>query len=132
MNEETVKQLTNTWIHEVTVNNNPQNIYQLFCSDGSLIGTVSQIIRYGKDIENYFEYFAKLKNIQVIKKEYVVSKVCENVYVNTAFMMWSWDGLESPITTRMTFIYKNKCIFQLHSSMLPGLNENLKLVSGKY
>ena len=24
MNEETVKQLTNTWIHEVTVNINPQ------------------------------------------------------------------------------------------------------------
>ena len=117
------------WIKEVIVNHNPDAIYNLFCPDGSLVGTVSQVKRKGVDIKKYFNYFAKLPGINVVSKKYNISKVTYNVYTNTAFITWTWDGLEQPITARMTFIYRNNCIFQLHSSKLPDLNKSLLQIS---
>ena len=57
-------------------------------------------------------------------------KITNNVFVNTAFITWYWDRLEQPITARMTFIFRDKCIFQLHSSVLPEINQNLLNISG--
>jgi len=124
-----ITKLTDAWIKEVTVNHNPDAISKLFCSDGNLVGTVSQVKRRGQDIKKYFDYFAKLPGIQVINKKYNISKITSNVYLNTAFITWSWDGLEEPITARMTFIFHDKCIFQLHSSALPDLNKDLLKIS---
>jgi hypothetical protein len=124
-----ITKLTDAWIKEVTVNHNPDAISKLFCSDGNLVGTVSQVKRRGQDIKKYFDYFAKLPGIQVINKKYNISKITSNVYLNTAFITWSWDGLEEPITARMTFIFRDKCIFQLHSSALPDLNKDLLKIS---
>jgi hypothetical protein len=64
-----------------------------------------------------------------VEKEYNISRVTSNVYLNTAFITWKWDGLDEPITARMTFLYRDTCIFQLHSSALPDLNEDLLEVS---
>ena len=124
-----IEDLTNLWIREVTERNNPEAIAQLFCSDGNLVGTVSQVKRNGEDIKKYFDYFAKLPEIRVVAKEYNISKITDNVYLNTAFIKWKWKGLEVPITARMTFIFRNKCIFQLHSSALPELNKDLYAIS---
>ena len=126
---EDIASLTDLWIKEVIVNHNPDAIYNLFCPDGSLVGTVSQVKRKGVDIKKYFNYFAKLPGINVVSKKYNISKVTYNVYTNTAFITWTWDGLEQPITARMTFIYRNNCIFQLHSSKLPDLNKSLLQIS---
>lgn len=120
---------TDNWIREVTVNHSPKNVANLFCSDGNLVGTASQLKRKGEDIKLYFEYFAKLPGINVKTKKYNISKVTSNVFVNTAFITWTWDGLDNPITARMTFVFRNKCIFQLHSSALPELNKRLLEVS---
>ena len=125
-----VSNLTDLWIKEVTHNNNPTAIHKLFCSDGNLVGTVSQIERRGLNIKGYFDYFAKLSGVKVLDKTYSISKVTDNVYINTAFITWTWDDLEEPIVARMTFVYRNKCIFQLHSSALPDLNEGLLKISG--
>jgi hypothetical protein len=125
-----ISQLTDLWIKEVTVAHNPQAIARLFCPDGNLVGTVSQVKRTGTDIERYFDYFANLPGIKVVAKEYKISPVENNVYVNTAFITWQWDGLDKPITARMTFLYRDNCIFQLHSSALPELNEDLLDVTG--
>ena len=124
-----ISQLTDLWIKEVTVAHNPQAIARLFCPDGNLVGTVSQVKRTGTDIEKYFDYFANLPGIKVVAKEYKISPVEDNVYVNTAFITWQWDGLDKPITARMTFLYRDNCIFQLHSSALPELNQDLLDVS---
>lgn len=124
-----IENLTNVWINAVTKKNNPAEVAKLFCSDANLVGTVSQIKRRGDDIKKYFDYFAKLPGIQVINKKYNISKITSNVYLNTAFITWSWDGLEEPITARMTFIFRDKCIFQLHSSALPDLNKDLLKIS---
>jgi len=84
-----ISNLTDLWIQEVTEKNRPEAIGKLFCTDGNLIGTVSQIKRNGEDIKRYFDYFAKLPGIKVISKEYNISKVTNNVYINTAFITWS-------------------------------------------
>lgn len=132
ISESDIIQLTNNWIHEVVINHDPERIARLFCSDGSLIGTVSQIKRKNHDIKLYFEYFAKLPNIKILSKTYNISKVTNNVFTNTAFITWLWDGIEQPITARMTFIFRDKCIFQLHSSALPDINQSLLKISGSY
>jgi hypothetical protein len=129
MSSAEIKRLTDLWINEVTKKHNPEDISKLFCADGNLVGTVSQIKRKGDDIKKYFEYFSKLPGITVISKKYNISKIVDNVYLNTAFIKWTWDGLETPITARMTFIFRNKCIFQLHSSALPDLNKDLYKIS---
>mgnify|MGYP003653578959 CR=1 FL=1 len=120
-----ISKLTDNWIEAVTVRNDPEEIYKLFCTDGNLVGTVSQKKRTGADIKKYFDYFAKLPGIQVVDKKYTISEVTPDVHLNTAFITWKWDGLTKPITARMTFLYRNNCIFQLHSSALPELNESL-------
>jgi hypothetical protein len=121
--------LTDNWIKEVTINNNPKAVYNLFCSDGNLVGTVSQTIRKGKEIETYFDYFAKLPGIKVFEKKYNISKVTSDVFINTAFITWYWTELDKPITARMTFVFRNNCIYQLHSSQLPEVNEQLRKIS---
>lgn len=125
-----INNLTDNWIKEVTINNSPEGVYNLFCNDATLLGTVSKVKRRGKDIKKYFDYFAKLPSIKVINREYNISQIVNNVYVNSAFITWSWKGLEKPIVARMTFIFRNKCIFQLHSSGLPELNKDLYKISG--
>lgn len=117
--------LTDKFIHGVTVTHDPQEVADLFCKDGSLVGTVSQIHRQGRDIKLYFNYFAKLPEIRVIEKTYDILEVTPDVFINTAFITWTWKGLKEPVVARMTFVVRNNCIFQLHSSKLPSLNEDL-------
>ena len=82
------------------------------------------------DIKQYFNYFANLPEIRIIDKQYNIKKVRSNIYMNTAFITWFWNGLKEPIVTRMTFLFRDKCIFQLHSSVLPNLNKKLLQISG--
>ena len=122
---------TNNWITAVTVNHDPEKVVKLFCTDANLFGTVSQIVRKKDDIKLYFEYFAKLPGIKVVKKEYSITKVTDNVYINNAIITWFWDELKNPINVRMTFVFKNDCIIQLHSSVVPTINNDLLRISGK-
>ncbi len=69
----------------------------MFCKDGNLVGTVSQVKRTGEDIKKYFDYFAKLPEIKVLSKKYTISRVKKNIYVNIAFITLSWKGLQTPI-----------------------------------
>ena len=124
-----ISDLTDQWIKEVTVNHDPDAIHKLFCEDGNLIGTVSQVKRKGMDIRRYFDYFSKLPGIQVTDKQYNISKVTDRVFINTAFIAWYWDGLETPLVARMSFVFRDNCIFQLHSSKLPGINDKLLQIS---
>jgi len=123
-----VATLTDEWIRLVTVEKSPTKVANHFCKDGILFGTVSQTLRQGRDpIKNYFEFFAKLPGLQVIDKKFNISKISHSVSVNNAFITWKYDGAD-PIVARMTFIYRNGCLFELHSSALPDLNKDLKNV----
>ena len=131
MTDKTISDLTDKWCDLVTIAHDPNEIYKMFCENGNLVGTVSQVKRKGDDIKLYFDYFAHLPNIRITHKQYNISKVTDDVFINTAFITWTWDGLEDPIVARMTFVFRNKCIFQLHSSALPTLNTKLYKITDK-
>ena len=44
LTENDISKLTDLWIKEVTINHDSEAVYKLFCSDGKLVGTVSQVI----------------------------------------------------------------------------------------
>jgi hypothetical protein len=123
--EKDIAALTDEWINQVTVKNSPEGVTNMFCPDGNLIGTVSQVKRKGVDIKKYFDFFAKKPGITVLDKKYNVSRVAPGVFINTAFITWFWSGLNEPIVARMTFVFREKCLFQLHSSVLPEVNDEL-------
>jgi hypothetical protein len=125
------EKITNKFIKAVE-SNDPEKVSKLFCSNGILIGTVSQVERKNEDIRLYFDYFAKLPNIRVLSKQYSITDIEPDVHVNNAIITWTWDGLKSPIIARMTFVIKDNCIFELHSSALPEENEKLHKISNKF
>ena len=120
-----VARLTDTWIREVTVNHDPIAIARMFCQDGSLVGTVSQVKRTGTDIRRYFDYFAKLPDIRVISKQYNISEVTPHVYLNTAFITWSWRG----VGRCGPYLFFSEQMHFPTSSSLPELNQELLNVS---
>ena len=119
---EVICDLTDDWCDAVTKYHNSKLIANMFSYDGNLIGTVSQVEKKGRNIKLYFDYFANLPNIRILYKKYNISKVTKDVFINTVLVTWYWDGLEKPIMERIIFIFKDKKIFQLHSSMLSELN----------
>jgi hypothetical protein len=106
-------------------------VARLFCDDGILLGTVSQIKRKKKDIKRYFDFFTSLPGLKVVDKKYNIDRVDDRVSVNNAFITWHWEGLANPIEARMTFVVRDGCIYELHSSRLPELNKTLLRVSKK-
>ena len=112
---------------------NPSDVTNLFCKDGILWGTVSRIIRSGYDsINEYFEYFARIPGLRVVSRKYNITRVTDDVFINNAEVDWTQDGATTPLEARMAFIYKRSritgdwCIFELHSSEMPEVNENVK------
>ena len=130
VNTQRISNLTDKWIENVTIEKNPNKVANMFCSDAKLVATVSKIIRRGFDIEQYFNFFTNLPNIEVLERNYNIQKITENVYINTAFLKWYWEGLVKPITVRMTFVFRDKCIVQLHASQLPEFNKDIYQISG--
>jgi hypothetical protein len=123
--EKDIAALTDEWINQVTVKNSPEGVTNMFCPDGKLIGTVSRLKRTGLYIKKYFDLFAKKPGITVLDKKYNITKVTPYVFINTAFITWFWSGLNEPVTARMTFVFRKKCLFQLHSSVLPEVNDEV-------
>lgn len=117
-----IKKLTDKWINELVINKDADEAFKLFCSDGNFIGTVSEIKKEGEDIRSYFKYFMKLPGIKIINKKYNISKITESVYSNTAFITWSWDDLDKPINTKLSITFRDKCIYQIHTTSLPEMN----------
>lgn len=116
---------------EAVESGDPRAAAALFCPDAILLGTVSQIERRGSDIRKYFDYFAKLPNIHVVDRKHEISELEPDIFVDNAFVTWAWDGHE-PLTARMSFMVKDGCIFELHSSELPHESEKLHEASGKW
>jgi hypothetical protein len=132
--ETKIKELTDKFLDDVVVKNDPIACADNFCKNASLLATVSQTIRTGDDILTYFNFFAKLPEITTTKREFTTYKVSNNVWLNIAFVDFKWKNVPSvsgepeytEVSARMTFLYKNGCIFNLHSSQLPAVNASLR------
>jgi len=125
-----IGKLTDNWIKTVTVDKDPDKIFDLFASDGILLGTVSKITRSDRNIKKYFDYFAKLPELKVVNKKYDIVKITDNVFMNIAYITWTWKGQE-PLVANMVFIFRGDKIFYLNSSTLPDINKELLKISGK-
>lgn len=128
-NKESVIKLTDSFITAVTKYNSAKQTRKLFCEKGVLIGTFSRITRTNKNkdnIEKYFEYFTSIEGIKVISKKYDIQKIKDNIYLNQATINWKWNAIKKPVIARMTFIIKGNCIYLLHSSSMPTVNDKVK------
>lgn len=123
--EKDIAILTDEWINQVTIKNSSEGVAKMFCPDGNLIGTVSKMERTGLDIKKYFDIFVTKPGITVLDKKYNIARLGPGVFINTAFITWFWSGLNEPVTARMTFVFREKCLFQLHSSVWPEVNDEL-------
>jgi len=126
VNKAEVARLTDKWIDNVVLHNDPNKLYRMFGSNASLLGTVSRKYRVGDMIKDYFKYFATLPNIAVVEKRYYVQHIGNDVYLNSAFIKWQWDGLPDPIVARMSFLFKGPSLQHLHSSVLPTAPKELE------
>jgi len=113
-----VRDLTNDWIYDVTVRRDADAVANRFADDGSLLATVSDSYRTGCDILQYFKFFVNVPGLTVLDREYHISKVSNGVWLNSAFVRWQFTG-EPSFVARMSFLYRNNKIFQLHSSFSP-------------
>ena len=114
------------WFNGVTVQHDSKAVASLFSDDATLVGTVSQKVRTGDQIEQYFDYFVNLPNISAKPLKSHLTNVTDDVYLNTLFVEWNWDGLEEPVVARMTFLFKKDKIYLLHSSALPDRPDELQ------
>ncbi len=114
---------TDRWIDAVE-QHDAEAVARLFSPDGILIGTLSQIQRRGEDIKRYFDYFVNLPGITVLSKTYNIVGIAPNVFLYLATLSWTWQGLEAPLTARMSFLYQGPLIYHLHSSAMPPFNPN--------
>lgn len=123
-------ELTDEWCDAVTTGT-PADTANLFCEKSILIGTVSQTIRDTEEsIQAYFDYFMGLPGLQILERNYNITRINSTTYVNNAFITWVYDGVE-PFVARMTFVYeytsRKWCLFLLHSSVLPDRVDELFL-----
>ena len=129
-----ITSLTDKFLYFTTVLNDADATASLFCSEGILMGTVSQIIRTGNDIKRYFDYFVNLDQLTAISKAYTISQIPgTDVWINNAYITFQyWNGTSySVIQARMQFTYDGSCIYELYSAQLPALNSHLVEISGK-
>jgi len=122
-----ISKLTDSWIKEVAVNHDSGAAAKLFCSDGTLI-TRSMSYK-DTDIKSYLDYFVHLPGLRVISTQYNVSKLTPNVFINTAYIKWKWNGLYDPIHMRMVFVYNGSCIYKLNAQKMPEMNDQLFQIS---
>jgi len=127
VDETDISKLTDSWIKEVTVNHNSDEVAKLFCSDGILSLQGAQY--KDKDIKAYFDYFVNLPKLQVISKQYNISMLAPNVFVNTAYIKWKWSGLYDSINMKMIFVYNGRCIYKLNAPKMPFMNNQLFQIS---
>ena len=125
-NKQHIAKLTDKWINALTIKNDPVRIANLFCRDASLFGSVSQTLRSGREIGQYFNYFANVSGIRVLDRVYNIQKISDNIYLNSAIVTFIWNGLEKPVQVRVSILFKDNCILHLHGSGLPDLNKDLR------
>ena len=129
-----ITSLTDKFVYFTTALNDSTATASLFCPNGILMGTVSQIIRTGDDIKRYFDYFVHLEQLAAISTNYTISQIPgTDVWINNAYITWQyWNGASySVIPARMQFTYDGTCIYELYSAQLPAFNQHLFDESGK-
>lgn len=108
-------ELTDKWLHNVSVEKNVENLYNMFYKKQNMITKKNN--HEDHDLKKHLNFFINLPKIKILSKEYNISQVSENIYINTVYTKWTLRNKE-PIEFKIIFIFKNNYIFELHSSTI--------------
>ena len=139
--EQEVAETTDVWLDTVTSGNEAvvAEVVRLYAENGVLWGTVSEQIRdTPAEISDYFEYFAKLPELNVSSYQGCVRVYDENFAVNIGYYTFTYnkDGEIKELPARYSFTYHKNGnneweIIEHHSSALPEAPESLSTVSAE-
>ena len=115
------QEFVQTWLDTVC-SHNSEAITNLYLSDGVLLGTLAQYVKYGQsEIRSYFDAFVQKKPCGVIttitSAEYHGVAIVNGTYV---FELTN-EGVTSQAPARFTFVLKqigNKWLIDTHHSSL--------------
>lgn len=105
---------------------NPDEIVKLYAEDGILWGTLSPVIRPGRElIREYFVSFAAKEGIHgKVTDQHI--RIYGDIAINSGSytFFWKQNGKDTSLDARFTYVYRKKgddwMIIEHHSSMVPG------------
>jgi len=105
----------------------PENVMELYHSDGLLWGTLSPVIRHGfHPIHEYFISFLKREELNCEYTENIVREYDDFIFHSGTYI-FSWKAGENNIRlpARFSFVFKKEngkwLILEHHSSLFPEL-----------
>lgn len=128
---------TNEWVKRLQ-KNDAEGVSNLFCSPskhmdgGQLLGTISQTVREGEEINKYFDYFANRPGIKVSDAKVHPAMITCDVGVTNVLATMKFDSVDD-IDVRLSYVWRKDetkphgfCLALLHGSEEPVLNKQLR------
>lgn len=90
-------------------------LYDMFYKKNTIIVKLQDKETIKNNIKFFLDYFIKIPKIKILKKEYNISKISDNIYINTVFISWKINNsFNKNLNLKFIFIFKNNLIFELH------------------
>ena len=107
--------ITDEWF-DLLIKKDKNLLYNMFFKKNTIIVKLQKETK--KNINYCLEYFIKIPKTKILKREYNISKVSDNVYINTVFTSWEIKNnlYNEILNLKIIFIFKNNLIFELHFS----------------
>jgi hypothetical protein len=96
---------TDAWLVELYIQ---KNASARFCSDGTLT-VKGEVVPAGK----YFAELVELPGLRAIRRNYKITKISSDVWLNEAFVTYFHDDLQKPKLDHILFWYRDGCIFKM-------------------
>jgi len=143
--EASVERATQFWCETVTsgAEDNWRRVSELYADDAILWGTVSEDIRTGQDIVNYFKWFAMIPGLAIQENSYrsQVQVLNDNEAINSGyftFLIPQKGGEVKVVPARFTFVYRKRAeptadgiewdVVNHHNSMVPTQPDELPAI----
>ena len=104
-----IENLSNDFLRLVSVEKDFGKVQKMFCENGTIFGP-----KFFDTLNLKSFFHNELTNLCIIAKKFSVVHVQGDVFLNQAKVSWMWDGLQVPVETNMSFLFKGKKIFHLH------------------
>jgi|LakMenEpi03Aug12_release.lakeMendotaPanAssembly.Ray.scaffolds.fasta_scaffold884790_2 hypothetical protein len=105
---------TDKWF-ELLIKKDKDLLYDMFYKKNTIIVKLQDKETIKNNIKFFLDYFIKIPKIKILKKEYNISKISDNIYINTVFISWEINNsFNKNLNLKFIFIFKNNLIFELH------------------
>ena len=107
-----IRNKTDAFLEAITTGDSDRAM-RLFCHDGYVIDGESKSI----EAPIFVSDMIKTSGIKIEDRSYNFQRITDKVWVNSTTINFTWDGMTTPKRVPMTFIFRNGCISQIHTSM---------------